>query len=468
MKDLEQLLDEFMEAELSAEDFADLQNILRNDPAARQEYYRALALDQELTRRFTIDDTVSQHALAVKETWAERRLKRRWWFQAFAGAAAVVVLGLVAGLLVRIATPEYRGTISASADAQLMVTGERGPAGVLGVGESLVLKRGVVSIELNPYVEAIVEGPAELRVTDRKANLELLSGKALFEVSPGGKGLEVVTPGATLRDIGTSFGVIIKDDTEQVHVINGMVEILRDGERQKLVSAGEASEFGGGLLAEVPLDAAAFQRAVPRLMTLLRDDFDDPDGTLMYGKRSDIGEMWFVFEGREDLSIQNGIMDTSFAPRRLVIPLSEAPPGRLVYILKFTTAPLRTTKAKPEGYGTERISLARDGQPLVGVAGRGAQGHYWCIEDGEEELGQDVTEVSVFAEEELEFLYDSATGDTQLYLLERGERELLSERRVSPGLPVDSLHIANSNSGDVALDKIEVQVVVYPEAMESD
>ena len=69
---------------------------------------------------------------------------------------------------------------------------------------------------------------------------------------------------------------------------------------------------------------------------------------------------------------------------------------------------------KSEG-GAERIALSLGRRPVLGLSGRATpSGHMWFIEEGEEGTPRNLTELSVFEEEELMLRYDSRTGLAEL------------------------------------------------------
>lgn len=87
------------------------------------------------------------------------------------------------------------------------------------------LERGCVRLEMVGGGDIIVQAPARFRI-DSDQQVTLWSGRLVGHCPTLGRELIVQTPGATVVDIGTEFGVLVdQHGASQVHVFDGIVEI---------------------------------------------------------------------------------------------------------------------------------------------------------------------------------------------------------------------------------------------------
>ena len=80
-------------------------------------------------------------------------------------------------------------------------------------GQRLTLQRGSAEIIFNGQARVILEGPAELTIVDAAA-CRLAEGKLTAQVPAPARGFKVHTPDGTVTDLGTEFGVYVKTATE--------------------------------------------------------------------------------------------------------------------------------------------------------------------------------------------------------------------------------------------------------------
>ncbi|MBI9016186.1 MAG: FecR domain-containing protein [Phycisphaerae bacterium] len=88
------------------------------------------------------------------------------------------------------------------------------------------LQSGYAEITLNDGVMVVVEGPCEFEF-DKSNHLVVYSGNITANVPRKAIGFKVITPYATIMDLGTEFGVSVnKNHYSEVHVFDGEVKLF--------------------------------------------------------------------------------------------------------------------------------------------------------------------------------------------------------------------------------------------------
>ncbi len=246
-RELEHHLQELFDGRLEGQAFVDLQQTLRDDPAAREAYREYLHLHHALEFRTKGVDLLN---VVPMEQVVERR-QRRSMRNAALAAVALLALGLLVMALVASHKPEPTLTFNTAPGTEISLShalkGEDMPEGmVLEPGSRLKVITGTVELEFSSGVRGIVRGPADLTL-QREDLLELTNGTVWFEVPKKAVGFKVNTPDLTLTDLGTEFGIISEANfLDEVHVFDGKVEIQnRNGlKKTELLNAGHA-RFAG-------------------------------------------------------------------------------------------------------------------------------------------------------------------------------------------------------------------------------
>jgi len=132
------------------------------------------------------------------------------------------------------------------------------------VGTSLeagrfALRAGRAQILFGRGAVVTVVGPADWQMTDDNT-CTLRRGKLLAYVPPSATGFTLHTPGMTIVDRGTRFGVIVNDNGKtEVHVLEGRVDVDAGDDRRASLDAGQAiNNRSGGELSREFADAARF------------------------------------------------------------------------------------------------------------------------------------------------------------------------------------------------------------------
>lgn len=266
-RELEHHLQELFDGRLEGLAFENLQQTLRDDPAAREAYREYLHLHHALEFHAKGVDLLN---VVPMEKVVKRRQRRTMRNALFASVAVLVLAALVMAL---VASHEPRPTLTFNTTPGTEITlnhthkGEDIPEGLaLEPGSRLRVISGTVELEFASGVRGIVRGPADLTL-QREDLLELTNGTVWFAVPKKAIGFTVNTPDLVLTDLGTEFGIISETNfLDEVHVFDGKVEILsRNGlKKSEILNAGQARYAGSdGHWKETPLRRDHFLDTLP-------------------------------------------------------------------------------------------------------------------------------------------------------------------------------------------------------------
>lgn len=246
----------------SEEQMRVLNDLLRQHAAARDEYILRLELHSRLASEpdlFALaldrmDEPLSQsegarasarfnvHQIKVRENSGAFRvgeLKRRER-RVPAARIAVSVVALAACLAVlavglwnlgRWRSAERKGTTSEAVamlnravDAQWSQDRAIPRVGAPLEPGWLRLESGLAQVVFYSGARVVIEGPTELQIVSQ-SEASCRSGRLTAEVPPQASGFRIGTPQMKVTDLGTSFGLEVKDRRAEVHVFNGTVEL---------------------------------------------------------------------------------------------------------------------------------------------------------------------------------------------------------------------------------------------------
>ncbi len=300
--ELEQLLLELTEGQLTGEGHQRLSQLLEHDAAARERYLAHLHLHGLLQWRLNAVPSAVQTApekspAPPAHPWPPSPPPSRWQRAAvflnqplvfssiFAAAllfAAITLMGVI-----RIdgeAAPGDEGSAPAHAaplPVVARITGlsdarwEPGQAALaegsaLRARQVLHLAAGVVRVRFSHGAEVLLEGPA-IFTADRATGGSLLYGALTARVPPAAQGFSVATPQGTAIDLGTEFGVRVDDQGQaEIHVFNGFVRFEpREGGEPRKVGGNEAIRITAGTAAPLRADRTAFVHQLPQSSPLL-------------------------------------------------------------------------------------------------------------------------------------------------------------------------------------------------------
>ncbi|MEM9283360.1 MAG: LamG-like jellyroll fold domain-containing protein [Verrucomicrobiota bacterium] len=234
-EEVQGLLEDLVDDQLSPERFERLQQLVRADSKVRGLYLDHCRMDAALAWEHGVleglGDVLNSGDSKIKRvnSWKPNR--------AGLGLAAAAGLMLFAWLSWKLILPEIRwaswssgeivGSVNRNAGGTLEVVGTGhalGGGDVIRTG-SYELRNGLSELALSHDVLVRLEAPARFRLNSSQTMM-LLEGRLSAEVPPQGVGFTVETPDAEVVDHGTEFGVEVSAERgSEVHVFEGEVEV---------------------------------------------------------------------------------------------------------------------------------------------------------------------------------------------------------------------------------------------------
>jgi ferric-dicitrate binding protein FerR (iron transport regulator) len=219
-----------------------LNELLRNDAAARDEYilrlelHSRLASDADLFVSPASDDVASSD-----ERWTLGRpalppvAAQGGWRRRIAWTLGVAAsIALVAIATRRLSPPSAVSGVVATSKAVAMLNetaGARwaGPEGGPRLGAPLEpgwlkLEAGLAQVVFYSGARVVIEGPAELELISA-THAVCSRGKVTAEVPPQARGFRIDTPQGKVTDLGTVFGLEVNERRTEVHVFKGEVTV---------------------------------------------------------------------------------------------------------------------------------------------------------------------------------------------------------------------------------------------------
>ncbi len=336
-EDLDKLIWAYLDGDANRDQVEQLETILRDDAAARTEFFRAASLDYELTRVFAVrlsEESPSaegaatnvwiagDHSLApthgVLEMPRPGRSRRRrvfLWGSAAAAAGLVITLGVW-----RFALPhgvgsddttgtvvEMRGTVNMERTA---IRAREGDA--LRVGDGMVVgddglcrfryADGSVIVVHSNSVFRLIEG-----VTPSAKSVFLEKGMLMADARKQRDDARMTfkTPHASATIVGTQLSLTAGDMGTALNVISGAVEFAGAGKRE-MVASGESATVRDGVLLKFTAKGVAGATTAIREdgQVLFRDSFGNGlTNWMLYTRRGNGGTRPTTEEDCPDIRI---------------------------------------------------------------------------------------------------------------------------------------------------------------------
>lgn len=307
--ELARLLREAIDGELTTADVAKLQEVLRESPEACSQYIHTIHLSEGV-RRWAQSQVVgsvrlapeslleSQLAAATRGSWGQQFFGSSRWFKGLmlcAAAAALVVAcfqwfggpdvdNMAAqqlkppGEIKEVVLADSQSVVARIVATTADVTWSEGtlpPDFLLRLrpGDSVGPQTGRVTIEFCEGAFLVVQAPALLQVTSGDS-ARLVYGRVSGRAEQGN--FMLLTPQATVVDIGTEFGVDVSGERTGVFVFEGEVDVYR----QIQSGDNQALRLTQGMTAQIAPDGQT-TTATDQLGTQYSRDFFAPKRTAL-------------------------------------------------------------------------------------------------------------------------------------------------------------------------------------------
>jgi hypothetical protein len=191
----------------------------------------------------------------------ERKISRLAIYTSIFSAAALVLLLLYVQFNPLVSAPII-GMLTETVDVKWhhsSIAPQRGQDVRAGKME---LQWGLAEIRFDSGADVIVEGPAQVEFLTSNSML-VQEGKVYAKVEKKAAGFTVRTPGGTVKDIGTEFGVYVNPTgVSEVQVFQGEVHLYPDDASHfvKMFSGDAKSFAASGPLRDIPFRPMAFVR----------------------------------------------------------------------------------------------------------------------------------------------------------------------------------------------------------------
>ena len=262
---IDELMLQLADETITQEDFDWLQDILKTDPEALDQYVEQIA-NQSLLRMEQAGESELPGIIIQKP----EKKKNPYIPIAITVAAACMVLSILVTFM------GNRPTVSSDGIAKVLKVNDA--VGIDGNAwlensflseEVIELKSGQAEIQTKLGVTLILEAPAKLKI-DKNDPLKsfLYKGQIVARVPPNAIGFTIETPTAKVIDLGTEFGVSADDETgTAIQVYDGeVITSTLDGSSQERLIVGQAVRVGkekGAKLEELPFQPDRFVRYLP-------------------------------------------------------------------------------------------------------------------------------------------------------------------------------------------------------------
>jgi hypothetical protein len=220
-----------------------LNELLLNNAPARDEYilrlelHSRLASEPDLFTSVEADSSVligADRITPVQKVYPLQdaglaRNRRRIWAVALAACFVLVAAGLWYLRLSRptdrtVTTSKAIAMLNRTVNAQWNVTGDAPRLNAPLEPGWLRLESGLAEVVFYSGARLVIEGPAELQLVSA-SHVSCRRGRFTAEVPPPARGFHIDTPQVAVTDLGTSFGLDVKDRRTELHVFKGSVKL---------------------------------------------------------------------------------------------------------------------------------------------------------------------------------------------------------------------------------------------------
>ena len=250
MTQLHNLIQKYIDQQISADELRELNCRLQQDAQARQHFNEILNLDSALSEISVVhllEKSIQSPKPVVEISSASIKNNIRFSTSVFSTVLASLLL-LITGAWWCISSPVSYAIVTIAAGVQELEEGAQIDK------KSVSITQGSLEIVTTKGARIAIEAPAKFKF-ESPQRLHLFSGRLSADVPPSATGFTVITPTGEAVDLGTKFGVDISESgAAEIHVFEGEViaqsanggnrQNLRDGEAYQLQKgAGKSRVF---------------------------------------------------------------------------------------------------------------------------------------------------------------------------------------------------------------------------------
>lgn len=280
-RELEQLILQYLDGEISRDGFQLLQDKLRSDPEARRIFYDHVRMKRLIRIENAMINGGLQDEIPLWLHEADSKIVRMRVFLTPALTIAACMV-LIAGIWYGSAYLSLKDaiTVSGSPNSAWQIDGAEG-GGALASGQRLVITSGVVSLEYPSGTRISGQAPVTLEI-EGDQSVGLVSGNAFFDVAEEDHGFSVHTPRARYVDLGTSFGISAdRIDGDELHVSQGVVRLELPDEQPEITERKAIGVMGGNRVSNpIRYEGFRFVTGSSSDYSYVHWSFDEPDGAL--------------------------------------------------------------------------------------------------------------------------------------------------------------------------------------------
>ena len=258
-RDLKDLIDQSLNETIGEDDLQALEQRLIEDPVSRLYYLKSINLHASLRHRFSVKPNPGNVLSFINHFFTTRRVLLA------VAASLVLFFGIFSLWIPSRSVGEVAQVVGAYRDNG--VAYEIGEAVEPG---SIFISRGLLRLDFSNGARVTLEGPAELEVFN-ESRIVLRRGLVTATIPESAVGFVVDTISAHVVDLGTSFGVSVRENGQtKVCVFDGEVEVSSSktsgvSKLTQLVREGEAvrTKVDSSVIDSVSYETAQFENAWP-------------------------------------------------------------------------------------------------------------------------------------------------------------------------------------------------------------
>lgn len=273
MSRIDLLIAALLSDSLSADERIELISLLKSDENLREklaahastEGWLSVALEDDLQREIRIHATLARLRDCDRETFVagvrDRVVVLQWKRRILALAAVVTLAFLTVFSWTRISS----GSVVATIERQESAVWRSGSfqAEELKAGAQLQLTSGLVELRIADKGRMVLEGPADLEFVSENQSI-LRQGRVVMRVTEAGHGYRLETPGGSVVDLGTEFGVSVgASGAVETHVLEGQVEATPSGGSKVILNKDDGLRFVNGTSERIAPETGSFYTVLP-------------------------------------------------------------------------------------------------------------------------------------------------------------------------------------------------------------